>query len=181
MQLEGRYARLLGLHLSIERGATGVVGLKALVKDDGRIEAEKRKIKAEMDEIARQIKTQFYPSWEPALVRPVTPRPHRRLSGVAIEAYRVLRLFRRTMTTPEIVREVCERLNLDYADERQRASVRINVTNSFNARVREGLISFEGSGWKVTRRSALAERPDSANRMPKPVAYEGPSPASRES
>ncbi len=184
MQLEQRYARLLGRYQSVERLAESAVGLKALVEADTLIEADRRKIKSEMDAIEHRIVTQFYHNWVTALVRPVAPQEGVRLSRIAIEAYRVIRVLRgRSMTTAEVTREVCERLELEHADDRLRSKIAANVVASFNRRVKEGMLSVEGrpARWTVIRRPALDVRPGCANILPKPVAYASTQPASQES
>lgn len=170
MQLESRYERLLSRYLSVERMVENTIGLKALIEADEHIDAEKKKIKAEMDVIAHQIRTDFYPRWEPALVRPRAARPSTRMPGISIEAYRVLRLFRRAMTTDEVAAEVAERLAVDFSDPTVRSRLTVNIRAHFNARAREGLIAAEGkpSRWTVVRRLALPDKPDSANILPSP-------------
>lgn len=172
MELEAHYARLLGRYLSAERLTDPAFGINALLAADVTVEQERRRLEAEMAEVVQHIREHFSPDWQPSLVRPVPPRITNRMLGITSEAYRVLRLFRREMTTRQVAAEVCERLDLD---PNLASKLSQTIRNSFIARAKEGLLTYQGrpTRWRVVRRSALAETPDIANTLPKPRTFAG--------
>lgn len=168
--LEDQYRRLLAREQAAERQIEHASGLKAIDEAYERIEAEKRRIREEMNLISKQIRAKAGSSWKPHLMKPLVEPAH---YHTGYEAVKVLRAAGREMTTREVAEGVAVRVGFDFADPQVSKRLIANVRGFFTACARDGLIRSEGSPaqWSIPPRAAPPDTRDSANILPSPVSY----------
>jgi hypothetical protein len=154
IEMEKQYAIALGQYEVAEHAVEPIVGLKALAEADARITAKKRALREKMDRISLQIRLQYDPEWEPGHIRPILERErHDRRGEIAKAAYKVLKQASGPMKTREIARAAAPLLGLVDPDEREMARVGSAVYTTMQRRLREGMVTCEGSParWSIKR------------------------------
>jgi hypothetical protein len=156
ISLERQYAIALGHFEVAEHAIEPVIGLKAVIAEDARIQVEKKKLKLKMERLAHLIKVQVDPDWHPGHIRPIQPRKRSDRRGeVSKAAYRVLK----TATTPMRVREIAHLVaaqlgmeNPHYTEINKLDSL-IHVT--LNGRLKDDMVMHDGGTpkrWSVKPR-----------------------------
>jgi hypothetical protein len=143
--LERQYAITLGHYEVAEHAVEPLVGLKAVIAEDDRIQARKRILREKMDRITYLLRVQVDPEWEPGHVRPIYQK--RRLGGksyIAKAAYRVLKAAEEPLRVREIAHLVAPMVGLDKPDNAAMARLHSAIDWTLNARLKDDMVFNDG-------------------------------------
>lgn len=145
VSLERHYALALGKFEIAEHAIEDVIGLKAVIEADARIQIEKKKLKVKMDRIAYLIRVQVDPDWEPGHIRPIHLRNKSRRQGeVSKAAYRVLKEAPSPLRVREIAHLIAPEVGADNADYIQMNRLASALDSALNRRLEDGMVTHDG-------------------------------------
>jgi hypothetical protein len=173
VSLERHYALALGRYENAERAIEPVVGLKAVVAEDERIQAEKKKLKEKMERITYLIRVQIDPDWEPGHIRPVIPKVNKNRQGkIARAAYKVLKEAKEPLRVREIAHRVAIEMGLEKPDHLQINKLDSAIHGTLTNRLKDGMVVHDGGTpkrWSITRPDAAEQARAFASANSRPI------------
>ena len=170
LSLERQYAIALGQYKVAEHAIEAVVGLKAVVAEDRRIQARKKALQAKMDHIAYLIRVQVDPAWEPGHVRALRSRQNVGRQGyIAKAVYRVLKNADSPLKVREIVYLILPLIDVEKPDTLQLDRVHSAVNGILIARLKQDMVFHDGGKpmrWSVKPRAARRQASDASASIP---------------
>lgn len=155
---ERKYAIALARYEAAEQATETIVGLKALAAADLRIQAERKKLREEMERITVSIRRLCDPDWTPGHIKPLHLRKSTRRAGdVSKMAYRIMREQQRMMGSRELAKLVAPRLGVQDAGGKELLKLDVAIRNAFERRVQAGqMVLHEGRPMRWSIRSLAA-------------------------